>query len=100
MQKKLILNLRSRQIIPGSILIGSEDNISIKISISVPQKLRTDVVFTIDSSESMKLNDPQGIRITSIENFIEKMDSSNDRAGLVSWDHDILNGWYGRLHAG
>ena len=78
-----------KQITPENILFGSAGDITIKISISVPEKINIDVIFAIDSSGSMRYSDPDGIRIECVKNFIDKMDISSDRAGLVSWDHNV-----------
>lgn len=48
-----------------------------------------DVVLAIDSSSSMRDNDPQVDRIRAAQNFIKIMDPSKDRFGLVSWDSGI-----------
>ena len=48
-----------------------------------------DVVFALDSSGSMEWNDPSGLRKTAAKEFVDKMDSSNDQAGVVSWDDCI-----------
>jgi Ca-activated chloride channel family protein len=48
-----------------------------------------DVVFAIDSSGSMKLNDSGGLRKTAAKSFVDKLHSSRDTAGVVSWDTNI-----------
>jgi hypothetical protein len=48
-----------------------------------------DVVFALDSSGSMSWNDPGGLRKTAAKSFVDMMDSSQDTAGVVSWDHSI-----------
>jgi hypothetical protein len=48
-----------------------------------------DVILAIDSSGSMRLNDPRGLRITTAKQFIAQLDPQRDQAGLVSWDNDI-----------
>jgi Ca-activated chloride channel family protein len=48
-----------------------------------------DVVFAIDSSGSMGWNDPSDLRKTAAKSFIDKMDSSKDQAGVVSWDDNL-----------
>ena len=45
-----------------------------------------DVVFALDSSGSMTSNDPSGLRKTAAKSFVDKMDSTRDQAGVVSWD--------------
>ncbi len=48
-----------------------------------------DVVFALDSSGSMQWNDPSGLRKTAAKSFVDMMDSSQDTAGVVSWDYSI-----------
>ena len=48
-----------------------------------------DVVFALDSSGSMQTTDPAGLRKTAAKDFVDKMDSLKDQAGVVSWDSDI-----------
>jgi len=48
-----------------------------------------DVVFAIDSSGSMLVNDPSELRLEAAKSFVDKMDPSMDAAGVVSWDDDI-----------
>jgi hypothetical protein len=48
-----------------------------------------DVVFALDSSGSMQTTDPSGIRKTAAKAFVDKMDSAQDLAGVVSWDDNI-----------
>ncbi len=45
-----------------------------------------DVVFAIDSSGSMTVNDPSGLRKTAAQAFVDKMDETRDTGGVVSWD--------------
>jgi Ca-activated chloride channel family protein len=45
-----------------------------------------DIVFAVDSSTSMEEKDPDDSRLNLTNQFIEKLDSSRDQAGLVSWD--------------
>lgn len=54
-------------------------------TITVPM----DVVFALDSSGSMEWNDPSDLRKTAAKDFVDKMDSSKDQAGVVSWDYYI-----------
>lgn len=49
-----------------------------------------DVVFAIDSSGSMGSNDPDGHRIAAAQEFIDKLNPYRDRAGMVSWDDDVV----------
>jgi len=48
-----------------------------------------DVVFALDSSGSMGWNDPSGLRKTAAKDFVAKMNSTKDQAGVVSWDDGI-----------
>jgi Ca-activated chloride channel family protein len=48
-----------------------------------------DVVFALDSSGSMDWNDPSDLRKEAAKDFVDKMDSSKDLAGVVSWDDGI-----------
>jgi len=63
-----------------------------------------DVVLAIDSSGSMKDNDPQGIRKAGAKAFVDQLDSTRDQVGLVSWDEGIdfsedLTSNYGAIKA-
>jgi Ca-activated chloride channel family protein len=73
-----------KQISPENITFGPAEDLTVKISISVPEKISIDVIFAIDSSGSMRYSDPEGTRIECVKNFIDEMDISSDRAGLVS----------------
>ncbi|MCR4404952.1 MAG: VWA domain-containing protein [Candidatus Acetothermia bacterium] len=53
------------------------------------ERLPLDVILAIDSSGSMRVNDPGRLRITTARKFVEQLDPSRDRAGIVSWDNDI-----------
>ncbi|WP_177188066.1 VWA domain-containing protein [Methanolobus profundi] len=50
-----------------------------------------DVIFAIDSSGSMgySYGDPNNLRLDAAKAFLDKMDSTKDTAGVVSWDSDI-----------
>jgi Ca-activated chloride channel family protein len=48
-----------------------------------------DIVFALDSSGSMSWNDPGDLRISASKSFVDKMDSTRDQAGVVSWDDGI-----------
>ena len=49
------------------------------------------VVFAIDSSGSMSLNDPFDLRLLAADAFVDKMLATpeNDKGGVVSWDNGI-----------
>ncbi len=44
---------------------------------------KIDIVFTIDQSGSMGWNDPNNYRISATERFVEDMDETKNRVGLV-----------------
>ncbi len=48
-----------------------------------------DVVFALDSSGSMRANDPGNQRISASQTFLGNMVLPPDRAGVVSWDSGI-----------
>jgi PKD repeat protein len=48
-----------------------------------------DIIFALDSSGSMGWEDPSGIRRTGSKAFVDQLDDSKDRAGVVSWDDNI-----------
>jgi len=52
-------------------------------------RVPVDVMLAIDSSGSMKTNDPRRLRIATAESFVEQLDPQRDQAGVVSWDNDI-----------
>jgi len=53
------------------------------------QRAPVDLMLAIDSSGSMKVNDPRRLRITTAKQFVEQLDPQRDQAGVVSWDNDI-----------
>ncbi len=83
-----------KDITPNQISLSSLSNLSnnqirIDLRVSVPKEIKMNVVFAIDSSESMKESDPNNLRVVSVKNFISKMQPSTGAVGLVSWDHDV-----------
>ena len=44
-----------------------------------------DVVFSVDSSGSMRRTDPDKLRISSAKSFADKLNPSMDQAAVVSW---------------
>ena len=56
---------------------------------AIVERAPVDVILAIDSSGSMKTNDPQRLRIATAEGFIAQLDPQRDQAGVVSWDNDI-----------
>lgn len=55
----------------------------------VPQKVPAEVVLAIDSSENMINSDPLSARLLIAKSFVETMNSSTDKVGVVSFDDDI-----------
>jgi hypothetical protein len=51
--------------------------------------LPIDVVIAIDSSDSMKHNDPGNRRLYDAQTFLKKLSPTRDQSGVVSWDDDI-----------
>lgn len=49
-----------------------------------------DIVFAIDSSSSMKNNDPGNLRLEATKLFLDNLNRTQDRAGLVSWDTEVI----------
>lgn len=73
---------------------GSPDNTTITITVTgyggtYEDALPIDVVYAIDSSGSMGGNDPTGLRKTAAKSFTDKLNSTRDQAGVVSWDTAI-----------
>ncbi len=48
-----------------------------------------DVVFAIDSSGSMTVNDPYDDRLEAAKDFVDQMDDSRDTGGVVSWGSGV-----------
>jgi len=48
-----------------------------------------DVVLAIDSSGSMAWNDPDGLRKNASISFINQLDDSKDKVGVINWDNQI-----------
>jgi Mg-chelatase subunit ChlD len=53
------------------------------------ERLPVDLILAIDSSGSMRVNDPGGLRITTARRLVAGLDPVHDRVGIVSWDNDI-----------
>ncbi len=49
-----------------------------------------EVAFALDSSGSMRTNDPNGIRKTASIEFVDKLDKARDLGAVVSWGDTIL----------
>lgn len=52
-------------------------------------RLPADVVFAIDASGSMSTSDPTGLRKTGAISFINKMNNTTDKVGVVNWANVI-----------
>lgn len=52
-------------------------------------RLPADVVFAIDASGSMTTSDPTGLRKTGTISFINKMNNTTDKVGVVNWANII-----------
>jgi Mg-chelatase subunit ChlD len=48
-----------------------------------------DVSFAVDSSGSMSTSDPTNLRQQGADNFVDKMNATQDKAGVVNWDSGI-----------
>jgi Ca-activated chloride channel family protein len=84
-------------------IIGSGTNEETTVAITVTgagninaSAVPMDVVFAIDSSASMAKfhdnkapSDPKNLRLSASNIFLDKMNSSRDLAGVVSWDNKI-----------
>jgi hypothetical protein len=51
--------------------------------------LPIDMVIAIDSSDSMEDNDHNNSCLSVAKVFADKLNSTRDKSGLVSWDDDI-----------
>jgi hypothetical protein len=56
---------------------------------TIQDTIPIDVVYGIDSSGSMGWNDPGDLRLDAAKDFTDKLDSTRDQAGVVSWDGGI-----------
>lgn len=54
-----------------------------------PVAVPVEAILAIDSSESMNKTDEDDKRLFAAESFVNQMNPSKDRVGLVSWDNDI-----------
>lgn len=57
----------------------------------VPQKEQLDIIFVIDTSGSMKTNDPSGIALDMVQAFIDTMQTQGIRVGYVAYNDEILS---------
>lgn len=56
------------------------------VAISSASASPVDVVLVVDSSGSMTYSDPDGMRLGEVAEWLDCLDSSSDRAALISWD--------------
>ncbi|MEW6603212.1 MAG: post-COAP-1 domain-containing protein [Thermoproteota archaeon] len=73
---------------------GSPDTTEIKLTVTgfggtLTETVPIDVVFAIDSSGSMIVSDPSNLRLSAAKSFVDKLDSSRDQGGVVSWNSVI-----------
>lgn len=57
----------------------------------VPEKEQLDIIFVIDSSGSMKTNDPSGIALDMVQAFIDTMQTQGIRIGYVAYNDGIVS---------
>jgi len=57
----------------------------------VPEKEQLDIIFVIDSSGSMKTNDPSRMGLDMVQAFIDTMQTQGIRIGYVAYNHEILS---------
>lgn len=73
---------------------GSPDTTTVTLTLqgfggTLTETVPIDVVFAIDSSGSMTVNDPTNLRLSAAKSFVDKLDSSRDQGGVVSWDTGV-----------
>ena len=56
---------------------------------TVTDTIPIDIAFGIDSSGSMQVHDSSNQRIDAAKSIVDKLNSSRDTAGVVSWDDGI-----------
>lgn len=56
-----------------------------------PEKATMDIVFVIDSSGSMKKNDPSRIGLSMVQAFIDTAPAENVRVGYVAYNENIVS---------
>lgn len=57
----------------------------------VPEKEQLEIIFVIDSSGSMKTNDPSKIGLDMVQAFIDTMQTQGIRIGYVAYNNEILS---------
>jgi Mg-chelatase subunit ChlD len=50
-----------------------------------------DIVFSIDSSPSMEESDKDNLRISAAKSFIDLLDPTTDKAGIITWGREIAS---------
>jgi PKD repeat protein len=75
--------------IPASASTSPTDTPLTRSSAVVCVSPPVDIVFSLDSSGSMSGTDPSNIRISGCQDFVNQLDDSKDRAGVVSWSNVI-----------
>lgn len=73
---------------------GSPDTTEVTLSVTgfggtLTETVPIDVVFAIDSSGSMTVSDPSNLRLSAAKSFVDKLDSSRDQGGVVSWNNIV-----------
>lgn len=73
---------------------GSPDATTVTLTVqgfggTLTETVPIDVVFAIDSSGSMTVNDPSELRLSAAKSFVDKLDSTRDQGGVVSWDTGV-----------
>jgi Ca-activated chloride channel family protein len=74
--------------------IGSPDTFMVEINVTgyggiLEEPLPIDVVYAIDSSDSMLWNDYFNLRLDAAKNFTDLLYPSRDQAGVVSWNLEV-----------
>lgn len=57
----------------------------------VPKEKSLEIIFVIDSSGSMKVNDPSKISLEMVQAFLDTAQAKTVRAGYVAYNHSILS---------
>ncbi|AIF84113.1 Mg-chelatase subunit ChlD [Candidatus Nitrososphaera evergladensis SR1] len=89
--------LVSKTASPADIFVqgaGSPDSTQVTLTVqgfggTLTETVPIDVVFAIDSSGSMTINDPSNLRIAAAKSFVDKLNSTRDQGGVVSWDDNV-----------
>jgi Ca-activated chloride channel family protein len=73
---------------------GSPEPFMVQINVTgyggiIEETLPIDVVYAIDSSDSMFWNDYFNLRLDAAKNFTDLLDSTRDQAGVISWNLEV-----------